>query len=170
MELPGILPTVGNHAGVVCESFSREADAVNGWQGNTDEREMVRRWPRHPRCVGLARIELSKALAGWGLAEIEAQALVVLSELVTNAVRHAHVSPGRGIETRFRPAADSVRIEVHDAASERPRIRNPDAETGTGRGLLLVAALSSSWGVITHSGAGKAVWAVVPRSPRGVHQ
>ena len=36
-------------------------------------------------------------------------------EAVTNAVRHAHVSPGREIETRFQLAGDDLRIEVHDA-------------------------------------------------------
>lgn len=44
-------------------------------------------------CVGLARVELRKTLSAWGLAEIEDTALLVLSELVTNAVRHAVSQP-----------------------------------------------------------------------------
>ncbi|MEU3186952.1 ATP-binding protein [Streptomyces sp. NPDC006923] len=80
-----------------------------------DDRLVVLRWTRHPRCVGLARAELRKTLAGWGHAELEDTAVLILSELLTNAVRHAHI-PGREIETRFCLIADGVRIEVDDAS------------------------------------------------------
>lgn len=63
-----------------------------------NEQPLVRRWTRHPASVGRARSELKKALANWCLNAVEDAALVVLSELVTNAVRHARVSPGREIE------------------------------------------------------------------------
>ncbi|WP_405601464.1 hypothetical protein OG741_25120 [Streptomyces sp. NBC_01410] len=49
-----------------------------------------------------------------------APALLVLSELLTNAICHARVSPGRQVETRYRCIGDGVRIEVHDASDERP--------------------------------------------------
>lgn len=69
--------------------------------------------------------------------------MLVLSELVTNAGRHAYVSPGREIETRYVRLADTLRIEVHDATPERPEKREPAAEDcegartrrGTGRQL-----------------------------------
>jgi hypothetical protein len=59
-----------------------------------NDREVTRRWARHPRCVALARGELRKTLTDWGLIQIEDAALLVLSELLTNAVCHARVSPG----------------------------------------------------------------------------
>ncbi|MGW0554775.1 ATP-binding protein [Streptomyces sp. NPDC002926] len=123
--------------------------------------EVMCRWARHPRCVGLARMELRKALAGWGLVVIEDAALIVLSELVTNAVRHARVSPGREIETRYLPTSGGVRIEVHDAADTWLEKRDFDPDSEDGRGLGLVAALADQWGVNERVGVGKAVWAVV---------
>ncbi|MBT2366825.1 ATP-binding protein [Streptomyces sp. ISL-10] len=120
---------------------------------------MVRRWTRHPASVGRARSELRKALANWCLNAVEDAALLVLSELVTNAVRHAHVSPGREIETRYLREADGVRIEVHDAADERPAARVPEESGGWGLGL--VDTLADRWGVDKRDGVGKSVWAVV---------
>ncbi|WP_405795431.1 ATP-binding protein [Streptomyces sp. NBC_01506] len=120
---------------------------------------VVLRWSRHPRCVGLARSELRKALAGWGLAPLEESAVLVLSELLTNAGRHARVSPGREIETWYMRMSDTLRIEVHDASSDWPEVREPDLEAPDGRGLALVAALSDEWGVRHRNGPGKSVWA-----------
>ncbi|MCZ1013098.1 ATP-binding protein [Streptomyces albulus] len=57
----------------------------------------------------------------WGLAEVSDDALLVLSELLTNAVRHAQVSRGREIRTRYSREPQGVRIVVHDAAQSWPR-------------------------------------------------
>lgn len=115
--------------------------------------------------MGLARWELRKALARWGLARLEEAAVLVLSELLTNAGRHARVSPGREIETRYLRTAGTLRIEVHDAASERPEKREPGSEECGGRGLVLVEALADRWGVEDRHGPGKAVWAELSLPP-----
>ncbi|MGW2260969.1 ATP-binding protein [Streptomyces sp. NPDC001780] len=128
---------------------------------DTDHAVVVRRWPRHPRSVGQARREMRKALADWGLAALEDPAALVLSELLTNAVRHARVSPGHVIETRFAQLPDGLRIEVHDASPTPPEPRAPGADACDGRGLVLVAALAEAWGVRARSGPGKAVWATL---------
>ncbi|WP_405998912.1 ATP-binding protein [Streptomyces sp. NBC_00829] len=128
--------------------------------------ETVCRWARNPRCVGLARVELRKSLAAWGLATIEDTALVVLSELLTNAVRHAHVSPGREIETRFQLAGGDLRIEVHDASDVRPHKRAASSDSECGRGLALVGVLADQWGVSERGGVGKSVWALMSVPPR----
>ncbi|MEV7087558.1 ATP-binding protein [Streptomyces sp. NPDC093085] len=128
---------------------------------------VVLRWRRHASCVGLARLELRKTLAGWGLSALEEAALLVLSELFTNAVRHARVSPGREIETRFVPVPGGLRLEVHDAAPERPRQCVPDPDACGGRGLLLVEALAARWGVGDRDGVGKVVWALLA-APDGI--
>ncbi|AXG78122.1 ATP-binding protein [Streptomyces paludis] len=123
---------------------------------------MVRRWKRHARSVGLARAELRKALALWGLSSVEEAAVLVLSELVTNAVRHAHVPAGREVETRFLALpGGGVRLEVHDACSRRPEVQDASPGACAGRGLLIVEAVADSWGVAGRDGVGKAVWAVV---------
>lgn len=118
----------------------------------------VLRWSVGPSCVGLARRELREALACWGLGVIEDAALVVLSELLTNAVRHARVA-GREIETRFQPVPGGLRIEVHDASDVRPLLAMPGSDASGGWGLPMVDALAERWGASDRNGPGKAVWA-----------
>lgn len=133
---------------------------------------VILRWRRHPGSVGRARSALRKALAEWGLVALEDTAMLVLSELLTNAVQHARVSPGREIETRWVPASGGVRIEVHDACADPPEHRPVPLDACGGRGLALVAALSEAWGVARRDGPGKAVWAQLapPASPSGKQQ
>ncbi|TFI28044.1 MULTISPECIES: ATP-binding protein [Streptomyces] len=133
---------------------------------------VVLRWRRHPSSVGLARLELRKSLAGWGLSALEDSAVLVLSELVTNAVRHARVPSGREIETRFLPMVppkpSGLRIEVHDTSALRPRLRAAEPDACDGRGLLLVDALADEWGVADRVGVGKLVWALWRPTTDGV--
>ncbi|WP_225844760.1 ATP-binding protein [Streptomyces sp. HPF1205] len=127
------------------------------------ETEIVSRWPTAGRTVARARRELVDALTAWGLPELRDAAELVLSELVTNAVRHARSPRGRLIETRVRRLPDGrVRIEVHDANTDLPVPRaSSDTDEG-GRGLQLVDALTAhQWGVSGRTGVGKAVWAIV---------
>lgn len=86
--------------------------------------------------------------------------LLAVSELATNAVRHA----GTGFLLRLVPAgADALRIEVEDGGGGVPVAKMPPATALHGRGLLVVEALSSAWGVErVEGGVGKVVWAVVP--------
>ncbi|MGA4842641.1 ATP-binding protein [Streptomyces sp. G45] len=91
-------------------------------------------------------------------------AALVVSELVTNAIVH---TASRTVVCEIRTGADTVRIAVRDEGrgSGVPRpagLRGPDEEHG--RGLLLVSAVSSAWGV-QDSGSGLAVWAELPRTP-----
>lgn len=87
---------------------------------------------------------------------------LVLSELVGNAVQHARTPPGRLIFVRFELAHGLLRIEVHDADGERPRVRTGGWEAECGRGLWLVDRLSVEWGCCPRAGGiGKALWAVL---------
>ncbi|MFI8102784.1 ATP-binding protein [Streptomyces sp. NPDC086023] len=121
--------------------------------------DVVRRWAREPRSATRARAELRKALAGWGLTGLEYDAMVVLSELVTNAVRHATGPGDRQIETRFSVVPRGVRIEVHDACATRPEMPVPDDARDGGRGLFVVSSLADRWAVGERDGVGKRVWA-----------
>ncbi|MFE2601355.1 ATP-binding protein [Streptomyces sp. NPDC059396] len=120
---------------------------------------VVLRWSPDPRCVAFARQELRKALADWGLSVLEDSAVLILSELLSNAGLHAKVTPEQVIETRYFRSSGALRIEVHDGSPDRPRRRVPDAEASDGRGLLLVEALADEWGVADRGGPGKVVWA-----------
>ncbi|WP_405756199.1 ATP-binding protein [Streptomyces sp. NBC_00073] len=121
--------------------------------------EVVRRWRREAGCVPLARAELRKALADWGLSELEGDALLVASELVTNAVRHAIAPRDREIETRYVRLGNGVRVEVHDTSPVRPVVGEPDQDDDGGRGLCLVAVVADRWAVGARVGPGKRVWA-----------
>lgn len=79
--------------------------------------------------------------------------LLLTTELLTNAVRHA----SGPITLRMTWGDDGVRVEVHDHSFERPVLKRPDRDAIGGRGLLLVEALAGQWGV-TPNGSGKSVW------------
>jgi anti-sigma regulatory factor (Ser/Thr protein kinase) len=121
-----------------------------------------RRYPSTPRSVALARHHVSHALVEWGIDEAGlATAELVVSELVTNAVRHGLV-PGRLVEVRTTyDVAKTVVIEVSDAGDRRPPAtppEDPGEMAESGRGLALVAAFTDAWGVRDRE-VGKTVWA-----------
>lgn len=123
---------------------------------------VVKTWPHGPRSAGNARRLLVRSLDSWGLGHLADTAGLVVSELVTNSVRHAREPYGRLIGTRFECLGGAVRIEVHDASSNRPVSRETAWDAESGRGLFLVNALTGgSWGVSDRDGVGKRVWAVV---------
>ncbi|HET6875093.1 MAG TPA: ATP-binding protein [Acidimicrobiales bacterium] len=89
-------------------------------------------------------------------------AVLVATELVTNAVLHG--SPP--VELRVRRNGPRVRIEVEDASASQPVRALGDPGAMTGRGLAVVEALSSSWGVDPLASGGKVVWAELGGDPR----
>lgn len=86
--------------------------------------------------------------------------LLMVSELVTNAVRHG--SPD--IVLSLAVLSDRVRIAVQDRGEALPVVSaRPSADRPAGRGLLIVAATASDWGVVREEGQqGKTVWAELP--------
>ncbi|MGH9298569.1 MAG: ATP-binding protein [Acidimicrobiales bacterium] len=107
-----------------------------------------------PPSVGAARRWLLATLEEWGLDDMDYDLSLVISELVTNAVLHA------GTEIGLRLVRDeTLRLEVSDASGTLPvRRSRPAPSATTGRGLQLVDALATRWGV-KKSGNGKTVWA-----------
>ena len=130
-------------------------------RGRTDDlrRPWQMTWKSRPpvSAVPFVRDQLRRVLSEWGVAGEDAEpTLLVVTELMSNAVDHAE--PPVLIAVSF--AAQSVRVEVRDAASEPPRLQHPSSWTVRGRGLQLVDALSSRWGW-TEEAVGKTVWAEV---------
>ncbi|MBB5937487.1 PAS domain S-box-containing protein [Streptomyces zagrosensis] len=111
------------------------------------------------RSVASARAFVRDTLQGWGLTEVVDDAVVLTSELVTNAVVHA----GTAADVVCLRTDTGVRIEVGDRYPEREvplqsagvQFGSPDREGG--RGLLLCAALASRWGV-EYTATHKQVW------------
>lgn len=123
------------------------------------------------RSVATARAFVRDTLQGWGYTDVVDDAVVLTSELVTNAVVHA----GTAADVLCLRAEDGVRVEVSDHYPEREiplqnnglNFGNPDSENG--RGLLLCAALASRWGV-EYSPTRKHVWFQLdlPERPVGI--
>lgn len=99
--------------------------------------------------------------------ETRASAVLVTSELVTNAIQAASSCTA---SAWFEPDAGAIRIEVEDASPEMPVLRDDDDERVGGFGLRIVAQLTTRWGVTVHE-ASKTVWAelLTPRAGRAEH-
>ena len=111
-----------------------------------------------PQSVSAARRFVAGTLSEWDLTELADTITLLLSELVTNAIVHAHAAPD--VAVRLLP--DRVHVEVGDS---RPVVVHPQepSETATsGRGLALVEALADRWGSVTLP-EGKIVWFDVAR-------
>lgn len=111
-----------------------------------------------PAAIAGARAEATGKLAAWGLRDEAFTVELVVSELVTNAIRYGRPP------IRLRIIRDSVLIcEVSDASSTAPHMRRARTFDEGGRGLLLVAQFAARWGTRHHAG-GKTIWAEVALS------
>ncbi|WP_406494874.1 ATP-binding protein [Streptomyces sp. NBC_01604] len=123
------------------------------------------RLPRHPASVGLARRRVRDHLADWGHApdgRALADAVLLVSELATNVVRHGPLVE-REFEVAVTALADgSCLIEVSDEGRVEPRLRVVGEWEETGRGLHMVEHIAAAWGVWSRGRHGKTVWALVP--------
>ena len=125
--------------------------------------------------VAAARAEVEAAIGAWRVAVDPDVAILLTSELVTNAVTHASARGGRNGRAASRGgAAEAVlleiaaddtglRVAVHDGSADLPVVADcpAEADAETGRGLLLVTSLSAEWGFYRTPG-GKAVYFTLP--------
>ncbi|MEV0278578.1 ATP-binding protein [Streptomyces sp. NPDC050610] len=96
-----------------------------------------------PAMVGVHRATCTRTLAHWGLKAVAANASLVVSELVTNAVIHGS---GNDVSLGMTYAANKLHIAVSDGSPARPVLRKPSPNDERGRGLFLVEALVATWG------------------------
>jgi hypothetical protein len=108
--------------------------------------------------VSDARAWVCSRLAAWGLPGLAESAELLAGELVTNALRHA----SGPIVLHVLLLDEMVTLAVHDSEAPLPRLRKVrDGDEG-GRGLQLVASMSSRWGA-RPTATGKVVWCDLPR-------
>jgi anti-sigma regulatory factor (Ser/Thr protein kinase) len=102
-----------------------------------------------------ARRFVRELLASWDLSDLTETVELLVSEVVTNVVRHAQTD-GSIVVTR---SAFGVRVEVSDSAGGEPTPLSPEPRQPSGRGLSIVNAMATRWGVASSpDGSGKSVW------------
>ncbi|QKV98706.1 SpoIIE family protein phosphatase/ATP-binding protein [Streptomyces sp. NA02536] len=112
--------------------------------------------PPDPSAVGTMRSAVTRTMAEWGLEEESFVTELIVSELVTNAIRHA--SP----PVRVRLIRDRALIcEVSDGSSTSPHLRRATTTDEGGRGLFLVARFADRWGT-RYTADGKVIWTEQP--------
>ncbi|MFE2937491.1 SpoIIE family protein phosphatase [Streptomyces sp. NPDC059255] len=118
------------------------------------EADRIAEWsvPPDPAAVAGVRAEVSDRLTAWGLEEAAFTTELVLSELITNAIRYATGPIG------VRLLRDRTLIcEVSDTSSTSPHLRTAAATDEGGRGLFLVAQFADRWGT-RYTAGGKVIW------------
>lgn len=116
--------------------------------------EHVAAWDIEPDVaqVAYARMVVVDQLDAWGLEETAFITELVISELVTNAIKYGEPP------IRLRLIRDTSLIcEVSDASDTTPHLRRARAFDEGGRGLMLVAQLTQGWGT-RHTTSGKTIW------------
>jgi len=123
-----------------------------------------------PESVRDARDFTRATLRRWGMAAVSDDAELVVSELVTNALRHGLCGSGApgpdgggpvvGLRLMFQ--APHLICMVTDPSREIPLRRDSDLLDATGRGLCVIESCSSRWGWRLLDGGGKVVWALLP--------
>ena len=112
--------------------------------------------PAHELAARMARRATRDTLACWGLDHLRETAALLVSELVSNAVRHART--GLVLELGLEACGTWLRMEVLDADPDPPSPRIPAALDESGFGFVLIEALADKWGV-RETATGKGVWA-----------
>ncbi|BFV56462.1 SpoIIE family protein phosphatase [Kitasatospora sp. CMC57] len=123
-------------------------------RASTLDADRVRSWqvPADPAAVAGLRRTVSEQLDAWGLSELVFATELIVSELVTNAIRYG----SEPIQLRL-IRADALVCEVSDGSNTAPHLRRALIFDEGGRGLLLVAQVSERWGC-RQSSVGKTIW------------
>jgi anti-sigma regulatory factor (Ser/Thr protein kinase) len=108
-----------------------------------------------PASASQAREFVCRHLLSNGLLHLQDDLRLVVSELVTNAIMHAHTPFTVDLER----AGLSVTLTVRDLSPMVPVMGAADTMDGAGRGLAIIDVLSREWGVTSRAGGSKSVWA-----------
>jgi anti-sigma regulatory factor (Ser/Thr protein kinase) len=107
-----------------------------------------------PAAAAAARSQVQAAIDAWNIPVDPAVAVLLTSELVTNAIKHG---PGGAVVLVITRTCGQLRVDVHDTSCSAPVPVDAPADAEAGRGLILVASLSADWGYY-RTRTGKAVY------------
>lgn len=116
--------------------------------------EATRSFSCDSRSLSACRTFVMKTLSSWHLSQLTDDAMIVVSELATNAVLHARTE----FSVSMTWANGTLRVSLGDSSKDLPVVGSPLPTTVTGRGLLLVSIIARRWGIEIDS-SGKSVWA-----------
>lgn len=119
-----------------------------------------------PAAVPEARSQVRAAIRSWQVPVDLDAAVLLTSELVTNAIRH---EAGQTVLLVITYSRSQLRVDVHDTSRSLPTVADVPADAESGRGLLLVATLSAEWGFHC-TPAGKAVYFTLASHPGPARQ
>jgi anti-sigma regulatory factor (Ser/Thr protein kinase) len=114
-----------------------------------------------PAAAAEARCQVRAAICTWNVPVDPDVAVLLTSELVTNAISHV---AGGTITLAITCSSGQLRVDVHDTSCFMPVVVDAPADAETGRGLMLVATLSADWGFY-RTPAGKAVYFTLAFQP-----
>lgn len=114
-----------------------------------------------PAAAAEARSQIRAAICTWDVPVDSGVAVLLTSELVTNAVKHV---AGETVTLAISSACGRLRVDVHDDSCYLPAPVDAPADSETGRGLMLVDSLSADWGSY-RTPAGKAVYFTLAFQP-----
>jgi anti-sigma regulatory factor (Ser/Thr protein kinase) len=112
------------------------------------------RLTKGPAAPGEARAQVRAAIRAWELPVDADVAVLLTSELVTNAISH---EPGDNVMLAIACSGGVLRVDVYDTSRSLPVVVDAPADAEAGRGLMLVATLAADWGYY-ETPAGKAVY------------
>ena len=126
--------------------------------------------PCAPASVAVARRRLTADLLAAGIYDSAVcDAALVISELLSNAILHAHPIAGARLQVTWVLQEESIEVSVSDGGGPtRPHNAHASASALGGRGLGIVECLSRTWGVRADE-VGLTVWAVLPAPQRAGH-
>lgn len=110
-----------------------------------------------PACVAMARRFVNQTLTSWAAGDLAYDMQLVVSELVTNAMRHG----GGAVQLRLLSHGRELACAVTDHSRTAPVAATADVFSEAGRGLRLVDALCAAWGWLADGGSRKQVWALI---------
>ena len=114
-----------------------------------------------PAAAAEARGHVREAICAWDVPVDPGVAVLLTSELVTNAIRY---EASGTIMLAITCSCDQLRVDVHDTSRSLPVLADAAGDDETGRGLLLVASLATEWGFY-RTPAGKAVYFTIAPEP-----